>query len=403
MSEHPIEGLMITAMNSIQDMIDVNTIIGEPIETSNNIVIIPISKVSFGFAAGGSEFKGETIDEYTKREKEEEIQYRLPFGGGSGAGVTINPIAFLVIQSNNVKLMPVNHTSSLDKLLDYMPDLIEKTNSMMNRCIQNKREETQKILKEMQDKHNKSMKKEEEDKKAIESKIEKEMNKRRELFSDFGGNYTDYLKNSQQFLPLIITVLNGYESFVENKGDYLDYYASLLRDGSKYGIIFVMTATAINNVASIIGIHSSRPEKAGALGGPDDLWALDNLKYFVIECKNGVKTGIKEISKSDCSQLLSSIQWFENIYTGNSYNCYPVIIHRAVKFEKHASPDPRIRVMTEELLEKFKSAVRSFAKNITNDKKIAGDPDKLQRLLAHYKLSGEVIIDTYTIKVRRDR
>ena len=81
MSEHPIEGLMTTAMNSIKDMIDVNTIIGEPIETSNNIVII--SKVSFGFAAGGSEFKGETIDEYKKVEKEEQIQYRLPFGGRS--------------------------------------------------------------------------------------------------------------------------------------------------------------------------------------------------------------------------------------------------------------------------------------------------------------------------------
>ena len=144
MSEHPIEGLMVTAMNSIQDMIDVNTIIGEPIETSNNIVIIPISKVSFGFAAGGSEFKGETIDEYTKKDKEEAIQYRLPFGGGSGAGVTINPIAFLVIQPNNVKLMPVNHTSSLDKLLDYMPDLMEKANNMMNRCMQNKKEQTQK-------------------------------------------------------------------------------------------------------------------------------------------------------------------------------------------------------------------------------------------------------------------
>lgn len=85
MNEHPIEGLMTTAMNSIQDMIDVNTIIGEPIETSNNVVVIPISKVSFGFAAGGSEFKGETIDEYSKRDKEEDIQYRLPFGGGSGA------------------------------------------------------------------------------------------------------------------------------------------------------------------------------------------------------------------------------------------------------------------------------------------------------------------------------
>ena len=71
MGEHPIENLMNTAMNSIKDMIDVNTIIGEPIQASNNTVIIPISKVGFGFAAGGSEFRGETIDEYTKKEKEE--------------------------------------------------------------------------------------------------------------------------------------------------------------------------------------------------------------------------------------------------------------------------------------------------------------------------------------------
>ncbi len=146
MSDHPIEGLMTTAMNSIQNMIDVNTIIGEPIETSNNIIIIPISKVSFGFAAGGSEFKGETIDEYQKKDKEEEIQYRLPFGGGSGAGVSINPIAFLVIQQNNVKLMPVAHSSSLDKLLDYIPELMEKTNNMINKCVQNKKEETNKLI-----------------------------------------------------------------------------------------------------------------------------------------------------------------------------------------------------------------------------------------------------------------
>lgn len=144
MSEHPIEGLMTTAMNSIQDMIDVNTIIGEPIETSNNIVIIPISKVSFGFAAGGSEFKGETVDEYTRKEKEEQVQYRLPFGGGSGAGVTINPIAFLVIQENNVKLMPVNHTSSIDKLLDYMPDLMEKASNALNQCLQNRKQDNEK-------------------------------------------------------------------------------------------------------------------------------------------------------------------------------------------------------------------------------------------------------------------
>ena len=89
MSEHPIESLMMTAMSSIQDMVDVNTIIGEPIEAPNNIVIIPISKVSFGFAAGGSEFNAETIKEYNRRDKDEEIAYKLPFGGGAGAGVPI--------------------------------------------------------------------------------------------------------------------------------------------------------------------------------------------------------------------------------------------------------------------------------------------------------------------------
>ena len=154
MSEHPIEGLMTTAMNSIQDMIDVNTIIGEPIETSNNIVIIPISKVSFGFGAGGSEFKGETIDEYKKIDKEEAIRYRLPFGGGSGAAVSINPVAFLVITQDNVRLMPVNHSSCVDRLLDYMPDVIEKANNIMNKHMQNKKEQTDNIINKMKERTN---------------------------------------------------------------------------------------------------------------------------------------------------------------------------------------------------------------------------------------------------------
>lgn len=141
MGEHPIENLMNTAMNSIKDMIDVNTIIGEPIQASNNTVIIPISKVGFGFAAGGSEFRGETLDEYTKRDKEEQVQYRLPFGGGSGAGVSIVPVAFLVVQPNTVKLLPVDHNSCLDRLLDYVPDLIDKVNAILNKQMQNKKDE----------------------------------------------------------------------------------------------------------------------------------------------------------------------------------------------------------------------------------------------------------------------
>ena len=152
MSEHPIESLMNTAMNSIKDMIDVNTIIGEPIETSNNVVIIPISKVGFGFAAGGSEFRGETVNEYTKKEKEEQVQYRLPFGGGSGAGVNIVPVAFLVVSPNNVKLLPIDHNSCIDRLIDYVPDLMDKLNTTFNKQMQNKKEEKADELKQIEKK-----------------------------------------------------------------------------------------------------------------------------------------------------------------------------------------------------------------------------------------------------------
>ena len=141
MGEHPIENLMNTAMNSIKDMIDVDTIIGDPIQASNNTVIIPISKVGFGFAAGGSEFRGETLDEYTKRDKEEQVQYRLPFGGGAGAGVSIIPMAFLVVQPDTVKLLPVDHSSCLDRLLDYVPETIDKLNTIFNKQMQNRKEE----------------------------------------------------------------------------------------------------------------------------------------------------------------------------------------------------------------------------------------------------------------------
>ena len=149
MSEHPIESLMLTAMSSIESMVDVNTIIGEPIQSQNGITIIPISKVAFGFAAGGSEFNAETLKEYNKKNNDEEIEYKLPFGGGAGAGVSINPVAFLVVQGNNVKLMPVDHDSCIDKLLDYVPDLMQKMNEMFNKSIKQKEDRNQKIINQM--------------------------------------------------------------------------------------------------------------------------------------------------------------------------------------------------------------------------------------------------------------
>ena len=141
--QHPIEGLMKSAMNSIKDMVDVNTIIGEPIETTNNMVIIPISKVSFGFAAGGSEFNSETVNEYKKKDKEEEATYRLPFGGGSGAGVSISPVAFIVVMQDSIKVLPIEHTSAIDRLIDYVPDLMQRVNNVIDKNVEIKSQESE--------------------------------------------------------------------------------------------------------------------------------------------------------------------------------------------------------------------------------------------------------------------
>ena len=146
---HPIEGLMLTAMSSIRDMVDVNTIIGEPIESVDGMTIIPISKVSFGFAAGGSEFTGETVNEYSKKETEEVVHYRLPFGGGAGAGASINPVAFLIIQNGVAKLLPVEHTSCVDRLIDYVPDLMERVNQMFNKKMQEQNNKTNRIVEQL--------------------------------------------------------------------------------------------------------------------------------------------------------------------------------------------------------------------------------------------------------------
>jgi len=121
MNEHPINNLMSTVMENIKGMIDVNTIIGDPVETSNGTMIIPISKVGFGFAAGGSEIPSKTAGD-------------KPFGGGSGAGVSISPIGFLVVTADQIKMVPVSSGSTpIDKLVDYIPVAIDKVNNIIKK------------------------------------------------------------------------------------------------------------------------------------------------------------------------------------------------------------------------------------------------------------------------------
>ncbi len=114
MSDHPINSLMDTTMRKIKEMIDVNTIIGDPITTPDGTTIIPVSKVSYGFASGGSDLP-------TKKDNKD------CFGGGSGAGVTINPVAFLSITKGNVKLIPIEkYDGAVDRIVGMMPDMLDK-------------------------------------------------------------------------------------------------------------------------------------------------------------------------------------------------------------------------------------------------------------------------------------
>lgn len=142
MAEHPIEGLMTTAMQSIKDMVDVNTIVGDAVQAPDGTVIIPISRVAFGFAAGGGEYTSTGTGEENDKgeEKSSNNSGKFPFAGGSGAGVSINPVAFMVVGKDQIKLLPVNINSSVDKILDLVPELLEKANETIKKRIIVKKE-----------------------------------------------------------------------------------------------------------------------------------------------------------------------------------------------------------------------------------------------------------------------
>lgn len=124
MSDHPIEGLMDTTLQHIKEIMDVNTVIGDQITAPDGTVIIPVSRVSLGYAAGGSDFG--------KTEKQK-------FGGGSGAGGTIIPVAFLVISNGNVKLLQISQSSgAADKAVSLVPELFDKITALFGKNKKNK-------------------------------------------------------------------------------------------------------------------------------------------------------------------------------------------------------------------------------------------------------------------------
>ncbi|MFS0765310.1 GerW family sporulation protein [Peribacillus phoenicis] len=135
MSDHPIQGLMKEAMENLKEMVDVNTIIGDPVETPDGSVILTVSKVGFGFAAGGSEF---VMD---GNQQGQQGGSKQPFGGGSGGGVSITPIAFLIVGSHGVKMIHLDEgTHLLEKMMDLAPQVVDKIQSMLSKKDNNQKQ-----------------------------------------------------------------------------------------------------------------------------------------------------------------------------------------------------------------------------------------------------------------------
>ncbi|HIW55320.1 MAG TPA: GerW family sporulation protein [Candidatus Ruthenibacterium merdigallinarum] len=127
MNEHPIQGLMDVTLEKIKKMVDSNTIIGNPINMADGTLILPISKVSFGFASGGSDIATKTSKDL--------------FGGGGGAGVSIVPVAFLVVREGNVRMIQLADTSnSVDRAIGMMPEMVDKITELFKKDKNTKQE-----------------------------------------------------------------------------------------------------------------------------------------------------------------------------------------------------------------------------------------------------------------------
>lgn len=126
MAGQPIESLMKTAMENLKEMVNVNTVVGDPVEAPDGTVIVPVSRVSCGFAAGGGEFEASP--------KESGNQDQIPFfGGGSGGGVSVKPVGFLVVGKGQIRLLPVDNNAIVDRLIDVAPQIISQIQSMLDR------------------------------------------------------------------------------------------------------------------------------------------------------------------------------------------------------------------------------------------------------------------------------
>ena len=136
---HPLSDAMGSAMEKIRTMVDVNTVVGDPITTPDGVTVIPVSKVNFGFGGGGSDF--------VSKQPVPASQNGNPFGFGTGAGITVTPVSFLVIKKDSVRVLPVAAPAgtSVDRIIEMLPDIVDKITEMIQKNKEKKAAEASEI------------------------------------------------------------------------------------------------------------------------------------------------------------------------------------------------------------------------------------------------------------------
>lgn len=126
-----LPNMLDSTIAKIREMVDVNSVVGEPITTADGVTIIPISKISVGFGGGGSDFVSKHVNHHEN-----------PFGGGVGAGVKVTPVAFLIVKEGNVRMLPVATpaNTTADRLVEMVPDTLDKIAAFVDSRLEKKGE-----------------------------------------------------------------------------------------------------------------------------------------------------------------------------------------------------------------------------------------------------------------------
>lgn len=185
-------------------------------------------------------------------------------------------------------------------------------------------------------------------------------------------------------------------SVAGNPNEYILYFDALASR-----LVFSPNAEefeqAFSEVGKFLGFKSSRPDKETHGAGPDNLWAVGNGHYFVIECKTGATADT--ISKDYCNQLGGSVRWFSSTYDDN-YTCVPIMVHKSKRIDRLATPEPNMRIITMDCIEKLKTRIKDFAIAMVQNENWLRE-DRVNILINKHHLQGKELLQEYSVGYER--